>query len=75
MGRYELEFEISRYKLLNIEQMNNKVLLYNTGNYIEYPVIDHNGKEYIYMKKNIYVSYIHMTHTYESLCIQQNITL
>ena len=41
MGRYELEFEISRYKLLNIEQMNNKVLLYNTGNYIQYLVINH----------------------------------
>ena len=49
MGRYELELEISRYKLLNTEKMNNKVLLYNTGNYIEYPVIDHNGKEYIYI--------------------------
>ena len=44
-----MELEISRYKLLNTEKMNNKVLLYNTGNYIEYPVIDHNGKEYIYI--------------------------
>ena len=26
------EFEISRYKLLFIKQMNNKVLLYGTGN-------------------------------------------
>ena len=25
---------------------NNKVLLYSTGNYIQYPVINHNGKEY-----------------------------
>ena len=49
MGRCELELEMSRYKLLNPEKMNNKVLLYNTGNYIEYPVIDHNGKEYIYI--------------------------
>ena len=24
----------------------NKVLLYSTGNYIQYPVINHNGKEY-----------------------------
>ena len=24
---------------------NNKVLLYSTGNYIQYPVINHNGKE------------------------------
>ena len=28
------------------EWINNKVLLYSTGNYIQYPVINHNGKEY-----------------------------
>ena len=31
---------------------NDKVLLYSTGNYIQYPMISHNGKEYehvIYM--------------------------
>ena len=28
-----------------IEQIN-KVLLYSTGNYIQYPVINHNGKEF-----------------------------
>ena len=28
------------------EQINNKVLLYSTGNYIQYPMINHNGKEY-----------------------------
>ena len=28
------------------EQINNKVLLYSTGNYIQYPVINHNGKEF-----------------------------
>ena len=27
--------------------INNKVLLYSTGNYIKYPVIDYNGKEYV----------------------------
>ena len=25
---------------------NNEVLLYSSGNYIQYPVINHNGKEY-----------------------------
>ena len=40
------EFGIIRYKLLYIEWINNKVLLYNTGSYIPYPVINHNGKEY-----------------------------
>ena len=33
-------------QLLCIECMNSKVLLYSTGNYIQYPVIKHNGKEY-----------------------------
>ena len=27
-------------------QWINKVLLDSTGNYVEYPVINHNGKEY-----------------------------
>ena len=39
------EFGISRYKLLSIEWINNKALLYSTGNYIQYPVTSHNGKE------------------------------
>ena len=34
------------YKLLYVEWINNKVLPYSTGNYIQYPVINHNGKEY-----------------------------
>ena len=29
------------------------VLLYGTGNYIQYPVINHNGKEYF--KNGVYV--------------------
>ena len=40
------EFVISRCKLVYTEWINNKVLLYSTGNYIQYPVINHNGKEY-----------------------------
>ena len=39
------EFGISRFKLLYIGWINNKVLPYSTGNYIQYPVINHNGKE------------------------------
>ena len=45
-GGKDWEFGISRGKLLYIGWMNNKLLLYTTGNYIQYPVIDHNGKEY-----------------------------
>ena len=40
------EFGVSRCKLLYIEWINNKVLLYSIGNYIQYPVRKHNGKEY-----------------------------
>ena len=47
------EFRISRCTLLCIGWMNNKVLLYSTGNYIQYPVINQDGKEY--KKECIYV--------------------
>ena len=40
------EFGISRCKLLHIGWINKKVFLYNTGNHIQYPVINHNRKEY-----------------------------
>ena len=41
------EFGINRCKLLYREWINNKVLLYNTGNYFQYPVINQNGKKRI----------------------------
>ena len=47
------EFGVSRCKVFHIECINNKVLLYSTGNYIQYPRINHNGKEY--KKECIYV--------------------
>ena len=47
------EFGISRCKLVYRKQINSKVLLYSTGNYIQYPVINHNGKEY--EKEHIYI--------------------
>ena len=45
------EVGVSRYKLLYIEWINNKVQKYQTENYIQYPMINHNGKEYF--KKDI----------------------
>ena len=48
-GGMEWESGVSRCKLVYIEWMNNKFLLYSTGNYIQYPVINHNGKEYLYI--------------------------
>ena len=35
----------AHYYILYIEQINNKVLL-GTGNYIQYPVISHNGEQH-----------------------------
>ena len=45
------EFGIRRCKLLYVGCRSNKVLLSSTGNDIQYPVINHNGKEY---EKNVY---------------------
>ena len=39
------EVGVGMCKLLYMEVINNKVLLYNTENYIPYPMINHNGKE------------------------------
>ena len=52
-GGKDWEFGISRCKLLYIGWINSKVLPYSTGNYIQYPVINHNGKEY--EKEYVYV--------------------
>ena len=38
--------EVSRCKLLHIEQINNKALLCSPGNDTQYPVINHDVKEY-----------------------------
>ena len=43
-GGMDWEFQVSKRKLLYIGRINNKVLLYSTGNYIQYPVINRNGK-------------------------------
>ena len=45
-GRRDWEFGGSRCKLLYTGWINNKVPQYNTGNYIQYPTINHNRKEY-----------------------------
>ena len=51
-----------RGKLLYIGWINNKVLLYSTGKYIQYLVIKDNGKGYEKEDTNTYV------HVSESLC-------
>ena len=60
-GGMEWETGVSRCKLLYIEWIKNKILMYSTGNCIQYLVINHNGKEYI-KKMNVYISIT------ESLC-------
>ena len=40
------EFGINIYTLLYIKQITNKHLLYSTGNYIQYFIITHKGKEH-----------------------------
>ena len=39
------EFGISRCELVYTERINTNILLYGTGDYIQYPVRNHNGKE------------------------------
>ena len=50
--RVDWEFGISRCKLLYIEWINYKILRHSTGNCIQHPVINYNGKEY---ENNVYM--------------------
>ena len=52
------EFGVGRCKLLYMGWINNKVLLHSMGNYIQYPVINHNRKEYF--KKGCIYIYIYI---------------
>ena len=70
-GGMDWEFEINRGKLLYIGWINNKVLLYSAGNYIQYPVTNHNGKEY--EKEHIYIIYIYNIYIAKSLCCTEEI--
>ena len=47
------EFGISTCKLLYLEWINTKVLIYGTGNYIQSPGRNHNGKQY----KKMYMTF------------------
>ena len=52
VGRNGVGVWLSRCKLLSIEWINNKVLLYSTENYIQYSVIHRNEKEFLKNNKN-----------------------
>ena len=60
------EFGVGRCKLLCLVWINNKVLQYNTGNYIQSPGIHHDGKEY--KKEHIYI-YVYI-YIYIYICPQ-----
>ena len=51
MGEGRWTGSLGLSKLLHIA-LNNKVLLFSMGNYIQYPVINHKGKN---IKKNVYI--------------------
>ena len=48
-----------------IKWINNMVLLYNTENHIQYPMISHNGKEYI---KAVYCHPTYLTYMHSTSC-------
>ena len=64
-GREGFEFVISRCKLSYIGWINNKILLYITGNHVQYPVINHNGKEYEKEYVCVYI-YIYIKNIYKT---------
>ena len=49
------EFGVGRCKLLYTEWVHNKVLPYNSRKYVQFTVINHNGKEYFLKMYDIYV--------------------
>ena len=55
LGRgIDWEFGVGRCKLLHLYWINNKVLMYSPGNYIQYLVINQNEKGY--KKECVYVN-------------------
>jgi len=48
------DFGVSGWKLLCLEWINNKILVYSTGNYIQPPGIKYNQKECMYMYNRDY---------------------
>ena len=47
-GGKDMEIGVSRCKLLYIGYINNKVLLHSTGNFSQYPAINHMQKKMIW---------------------------
>ena len=70
-GEINQEFGTNRYTPLYIKYINSKILLYSTGNYIQYLAITYNGKGSV---KCMYIIHIHLKSVWytllytESLC-------
>ena len=54
-----MDWEFGMSKLLYIEWMNNKGLLYSSGNYIQYPIINHSWK-HIFLKMEVLLEEVMM---------------
>ena len=54
------EFGMDMYTLLYWKWITNKDLLYSTENYIQYPMINHKGKEFL--KKECLYIYVYLNH-------------
>ena len=73
-GEGQTRLGVGRCKLLHLECINNKGLLYTTRNYIQSPEINYNGKEYFKKGKYVCVKLSHfavqqtLTHTVKEYC-------
>jgi len=61
------DFEISGCKLVYRGWINNRVLLCSMGSYIQYPVVNHNGKGYEIGCVSMY-TLLYRICPYESFC-------
>ena len=46
-GRRWMQWEVGVKSKVSYINWINKILLYSTENYIQYPMINHNGQEYL----------------------------
>ena len=72
-GEMVWEFGINTCKPLYIRWVNNEVLLYSTGNYIQYPVINNNRKEHkkiVYMYNGITAAHLKLNSIVNQLYIK-----
>ena len=69
----KLKLRFHNIKLLNLEWVNNEVLLYSTGNYIQSLRIDHVGR--YYEKKSVCVYIYVCVYIHTHICIHTHTQL